>query len=271
MKKLKVPNIFDYKDYRKFLNDIFELNKAQDKNFTYGAWAKDIGLSSISGLTMVLKGQRDAGKNIQSLLIKNLKLDKEQAQYFSSLVKFQKQAKNDSNLLVYMVDNHKLEEKIEDSHRPLQFKWQMGFIREAVKWNDFNPNDDWLRQKSRFEVQPEELADILNEMKEEKMLIKSDDKYLVNESYRPLNLDTRYFQYLHKEFLRMVDNAYDIDFKKRALEYRMVVIKKDDVQKAKERIQEFLQSFIEEFDQRDISSEESDIYLTSLHLTPFSK
>ncbi len=268
---MKIPNIFDYKDYRKYLNDIFEINKKIDRNFTYGAWAKDIGLSSISGLTMVLKGQRDAGKNIQELLINHLKLNSDEAQYFKNLVKFQKQAKNDSNLLVYMIDNHNLEERIEDSNRPIQFKWQMGFIREAVKWNDFNTNDNWLRQKSRFNVEAHELEDILSEMNKEKILTKKDGKVVVNESYRPTSIDTRYFQYLHKEFLRMIDNAYDIEFSKRSLEYRMLVIKKDDVERAKTKIQEFLASFIEEFDQTNISSEESEIYLTSLHLTPFSK
>ena len=78
--KIKTLNIFRYTDYQKYLNDVFSHRKREDKLFTYGKWAKEIGISSMSGLTMVLKGQREAGKQLQIKLIKNLDLCPEEGE-----------------------------------------------------------------------------------------------------------------------------------------------------------------------------------------------
>lgn len=269
--EIKSINIFDYTDYRKFLNDCFEAKKALDKHFTYGRWAKEIGLSSISGLTMILNGQRHAGKQIISLLIENLKLTDDEKEHFQKLIKLQKQAKDDSSLVMYMMDNLKLEEKVQDELRPLQFKWQMGFLREAIKWQDFQGSDEYLSHKCRFPVDKGQLENILNEMINEGMIKEKNYKYSLNQSYQSSPVDIRYFQYLHKEFLRMIDQAYEFDFVTRALEYRMIVIKKERLAEAKQRINKMLNEFIQEFDSSKEDSNSSDVYLTSLHFIPLSK
>lgn len=264
-------NILTYNDYRKFLNEHFDHRKSKDRNFTYGRWAKEIGLSSISGLTMILAGQRHAGKSICELLIKNLQLNEEESAHFLKLVKLQKQTKDNPDLVVYMMDNLKLEENVDDTNRPLQFRWQMGFIREAIKWSDFKTDDDWIKNKSRFEVDSGLFSDILSQMLEEKMLKKIDQKIIVNKEYSAQALDTRYFQYLHKEFLRMIDQSYHFPSELRMLEYRLIMIDKSKVAQAKAKLNKLLNEFIDEFDISKSTSELSEVYLTSLHLTPLSK
>lgn len=267
----KLPKILSYNDYRKYLNDIFYYKKAKDKNFTYGKWAKEIGLSSISGLTMILAGQRHAGKSICNLLIKNLGFNQDEIAHFSRLVKLQKQVKDNTDLVVYMMDNLKLEDKVEDINRPLQFKWQMGYVREAVKWNDFNHDDDWLKNKSRFEVDADVFEDVYKQMLDEKILSIKSSKPIVNKDYKPEALDTRYFQYLHKEFLRMIDQSYHFESESRLLEYRLIMIDKKKLPEAKAKLHKLLNEFIQEFDLTISDSQGSDIYLTSLHLTPLTK
>lgn len=267
----KLPEILSYNDYRKYLNDIFFFKKTMDKNLTYGKWAKEIGLSSISGLTMILAGQRHAGKSICELLIKNLNLTEPESAHFLRLVKLQKQVKDNTDLVVYMMDNLKLEDKVEDINRPLQFKWQMGYLREAVKWYDFKNQDDWLRNKSRFEVDTDIFEDIYNQMVQEKILSVKNLKTTVNKDYKPEALDTRYFQYLHKEFLRMIDQSYHFENEARLLEYRLIMIDKKRLPEAKAKLNKLLNEFIQEFDEQASDSEGSDIYLTSLHLVPLTK
>ena len=56
------PLVEHYLDYRKFLIDFSEIAKKSIRNFNLARWAKDLGLSNVSTLTKILKGQRDPGE-----------------------------------------------------------------------------------------------------------------------------------------------------------------------------------------------------------------
>lgn len=272
--KFKEINLFDYKDYRKLLSDIFELRKSSDADFTFGKWAKEIGLSSVSGLTMVINGQRHAGKSMQKKIVDNLELDIKEADYFIKLVQIQKQAKGDETLMILMMDNVNKDNQLEDENRPIQYKWQMGFLREASKWADFNEDKKWLSSKCRINYGKKDLSQCLEEMKEDKILTYEaphSKKLHVNLAYKPKEVDRRYFKHLHKDFLNIVEEAYGIDAELRMLNYRMLMLKKDDLNAAKIKIRDFMNEFIEEFDQSESDSKESDVYLTSIFFIPFSK
>ena len=147
---IKGINIFIYKDYTKFLADVFEAMKTHQPELTYRKWAKQIGLSSVSALTMVLNGQRNAGKSLQEKLIKSLNLNKKEADFFIQLVKIHKQAKGNKDLVVFMMNNANENNELEDKERPIDFRWQMGFLREASKWKDFKAEKKWLENATLF-------------------------------------------------------------------------------------------------------------------------
>ncbi len=271
--KFKEINIFEYKDYRKLLADIFNIEKSRNKNHTYGKWAKAIGLSSVSGLTMILKGQRHAGKGIQEKLILNLELDEKEQQYFQQLVKIQKQAKDDESLVVFLMDNGETnkDNTLKDDNRPIQFRWEMGLLREATKWSNLKEDLSWLNDQSRFIPKTKSFMEVLNEMKKEEILKYHDGALKINGNYQSKDIDTRYFKHLHNDFIEFSKKSYEIDFNKRSLEYRMIMIKKEDIPKAKDRLIQLLDKFADEFDTKEATREESEIYLTALQFFPFTK
>lgn len=271
--KIKEINIFQYKDYRKLLNDIYAHQKDTRRNFTYGKWAEEIGLSSVSGLTMILKGQRHAGKSILEKLITNLELDKKEEEYLRQLVKIQKQAKDDQDLVVFLMDNGAVnkDNDLEDENRPVEFRWEMGLLREATKWSDLKEDNVWLNSISRFPSSKKKFIDILEEMKDYKILAYKNNALKMNDDYEPRKVDNRYFKHLHNDFIAFSKDSYEIDFNRRSLEYRMIMVKKEDVPKAKERLIELLDTFTSEFDVQNSTSKDSDIYLTALQFFPFTK
>lgn len=271
--KIKEIDIFKYKDYRKLLNDVFEHQKATKRNYTYGKWAEQIGLSSISGLTMILKGQRHAGKSILDKLVVNLELDKKEEDYLRKLVKIQKQAKDDQELVVFLMDNGNVNQDndLEDKNRPIEFRWEMGLLREATKWNDLKEDNLWLNNKARFPSSYKNYGEVLEDMKDKKLITYSDGALKINNDYIPSKVDSRYFKHLHNDFMAFAKDSYQIDFNLRSLEYRMIVVKKEDVTKAKQRLIELLDIFVSEFDTNSSSSEESDVYLTALQFFPMTK
>jgi len=271
--KIKEIDIFQYKDYRKLLNDIFGHFKATKRNFTYGKWAEEIGLSSISGLTMILKGQRHAGKSILDKLVKNLELSQKEENYLRQLVKAQKQAKDNQSLVVFLLENGDInkDNTLEDDSRPIEFRWEMGLLREATRWSDFKEDNNWLNSHVRFPSSVKSFIDVVDEMKSREMLTYQSNALKINNDYKHRKVDGRYFKYLHQEFIGFARDSYEIDFKLRSLEYRMIMVKKEDVAKAKQRLIELIDTFVAEFENQTSSSEESDVYLTAIQFFPMTK
>ncbi len=263
-------SIYDFKDYREYLKEVFEERKAKFGKYSFKRWSEELGLSSVSGLTMVIKGQRNPGPSISEKLISNLNLDQKEEEYFLKLVDFTKTSKNNSSMFMYMLDNDQ-EFNLDDSQRPLSFKWQMGFLREAVKWQDFKETKTWLDSKIRFTIDKEEIEEILKEMKDVGALKYSNQALSVDKDFTFERPTVNYFKNLHRDFLKMAELSYETEQSKRILEYRMIMVKKEDIPRAQKRLKELMNEFIKEFDQEEAHSKDSEIYLTSIYLLPISK
>ena len=61
-------NIYDYSDYRKFLQEFYELEKSLDPTFSYRIFAAAIDMDA-SLLVKILQGKRhDSTKNIEAFV-----------------------------------------------------------------------------------------------------------------------------------------------------------------------------------------------------------
>ncbi len=90
-------SILDFTDYRAFLNAHYEDRKRQNKHFSFGVWARSLGLKNNTSLLKILKGSRNAGPAIQEQLVKYFAFDDRERAYFSDLVQLAK-VKSDSAL-----------------------------------------------------------------------------------------------------------------------------------------------------------------------------
>ena len=61
---MKKPNVLDFVDYREFLNSFAQYMKATTPQWSYGQWARELGLKSTSAITMILKKQRNMGPSM---------------------------------------------------------------------------------------------------------------------------------------------------------------------------------------------------------------
>jgi uncharacterized protein (TIGR02147 family) len=270
---VKITNIdiFTYDDYRDYLKACFEWIKDQRPDFSYAKWAKEMGMSSVSGLTMVLSGQRNAGPSIRKKISSYLELNEKEQDQFKKMVDIQKRVKNDSQLVLYMLNSDD-DSSLSHANRPIQFKWEMGLIREATKINDFKASMQNVDKICRYLTPGVDFKSVYQEMIAEGMLVNESDQYRINKQYRPKEkIDTRYFKLLHHDFLDMMKQSYEVSFDKRALEYRLMIIKKNKVEEAKRRIQEFLNDFAAEFEVADADKKDCDIYLTALNFIPMTK
>jgi uncharacterized protein (TIGR02147 family) len=83
-----MPNIFDYTDHRKFLNDFYDEAKKRNPHFSYQVFSEKAGIKSKGFLFNVIRGSRDLSKSNVFGLIQAMKLNKKEAEYFENLTAF---------------------------------------------------------------------------------------------------------------------------------------------------------------------------------------
>ena len=83
-----IPRIENYTDYRKFLKDYYALRKKQSRHYTYRNFCDAAGLKSPSLYIEVVKGKRNLTNGTLEAFIRGLKLNKQQARFFTALVNY---------------------------------------------------------------------------------------------------------------------------------------------------------------------------------------
>jgi uncharacterized protein (TIGR02147 family) len=81
-------NIFNYLDYRIFLQDLYKALKLLSNGFSYRSFARDANLASASYLKLVMDGKRNLTEDSVEKFVTGLGLKNEEAEYFRVLVKF---------------------------------------------------------------------------------------------------------------------------------------------------------------------------------------
>ena len=162
-------DLFRYIDYRQFLEDVFQGRKSNDRKYTFGKWSKELGMASVSGLTMILKGQRHPGPELIKKLIKNLELNKKEAHFFEALVLAKKNSKGDEETFKAIVQQRAQE--VSRDERQVEFKWEMALIREMLKWEDFTKAKDLPSEKMVYQSH-DGYDSIIKEMQKSKLISK---------------------------------------------------------------------------------------------------
>lgn len=83
-----MPDLFTYVDYRKFLKDYYEEQKARDPKFSHRYFTMKVGFSSSGYFSDVLAGKKNLSGAFMLKFAKALKLTREEEEYFVNLVSF---------------------------------------------------------------------------------------------------------------------------------------------------------------------------------------
>jgi uncharacterized protein (TIGR02147 family) len=169
------PSVFEYGDYRAFLNDHFLKSKVKKKTWSYGAWARQLGLKSSSTLIMILNGGRNPGPKLVQKLANQMKLKGAEVSYFEDLVRLSK-VKNDQSLRVLLM------ERLKERHPKKHFQfldaatfkaissWHFYALREMVELPSFREDPEWISKILRFHVSPGEVQNAIEILVDKKLL-----------------------------------------------------------------------------------------------------
>jgi uncharacterized protein (TIGR02147 family) len=270
-------SILDYTDYRAFLNAHFEDKKRQNSHFSFGVWARALGLKNNTSLLKILNGQRNAGPAIQENLANYFKFDQRERAYFSDLVQLAK-VKSDSPLHGTLI------ERLAVRHTASRFQvltnaqfsvisdWWCYAIRQLTKLPSFVSDPTDIARHLRFAVTPKQVTTAIRRMTELKMLTAKDDGTLeatpepVRTTYDVSNEAIKRFH--EASFENCKKSVRDVPVEQREHSAYVFAFNDAEVPEAKE----FLRSMVDQFEARFGSSKTpNQIYQLQLALIPLTK
>ncbi|MBF0433062.1 MAG: TIGR02147 family protein [Fibrobacteria bacterium] len=81
-------SVYNYTDFRKFLNDYLEYRKQKDTSLSLRIICKEIGLKSAGHLSYILQGKTNLSKKIAANVTEFCRMKKSEAEYFLAMVMF---------------------------------------------------------------------------------------------------------------------------------------------------------------------------------------
>jgi uncharacterized protein (TIGR02147 family) len=138
-----MPEVYDYTDYRKFLQDCYREENQRNSGFSYRYIADNVGFKSPGHFTKILQRKANISVTLALKFAEFLRLSKKRTLYFQYLVLFN-QAKNQKDKKDYFKRMQSFAEskiKIVDSAQyEFYDKWYYTVIREVIAFFPVSDN-----------------------------------------------------------------------------------------------------------------------------------
>jgi uncharacterized protein (TIGR02147 family) len=241
------PNIFEYDNYRRFLNDTYVYLKSVKRAFSFRYFSKAAGLRSPNFLKLVIEGKRNLSDDSIGRFAQALKLSKGETEFFETLVRFNQTSNSDVRA---QFAERILKSKSYRKIHPLGFslfnyysRWYFVAIREMVAWHTFVEDPGWIASKLAPAVSLSEVAQALTEL-EALGLLSRDGKGRLYQSDPILNTDNEVASVsiatFHKEMIRLASESIDrVEREEREISSVTIPISRTSAVKIKKLVQEF--------------------------------
>ncbi|MCJ8275695.1 MAG: TIGR02147 family protein [Bdellovibrionales bacterium] len=276
VKKIERPNIFEYRDYRCFLGDLYEYYKSTTDFFSFRYFAKRAGFKSPNYLKLVIEGQRNiSGESIDKFCY-GLKLNKEESEFFSRLVEFNQAPNNsqkaESALRLIQSKIYKKMAPLDEEQLKYYSQWYQVGIRELSLCESFIEDSQWIGQQFTPKIEKSKVDEALDTLTKLGLLGRDENGKLMptNNNVATANEVTSPLVTLYHK--QMMDRAKDsLDLHKgseREVSSVCVPVSEETFQKMKKRIQEFRKEMMA-LAENDSSADR--VYQMNIQLFPLTK
>lgn len=171
-----VKNIFRYDDYRLFLSDYFDEQKAVDRSFTHRSFAQKAGFTSHSFCPLVIKGERSLAKDSLEKIINALPLKDKASEYFRTLVKYNQAGGGDEKQHLF----HQLSllraktrfSRLDKKSYPFFDAWYYPVVRALAAYSDWGGDFKKLAKMVTPQITVKEARDAVSALVAVGMLIR---------------------------------------------------------------------------------------------------
>jgi len=251
-RKEKSPSIFEYDNYRLFLQDFYQAKKANKKSFSFRSFAKKAGFNSPSFLKLVMDGKRNLSWESIEKFTQALILNKEEATYYKDLVGFNQAKTVDekqqfAKKIVYSKAFRKLR-PLDKAQYQYWSRWYHVVIREMVGLNSFREDPEWIAQKLCPPVTLEEAESSLKLLLELGFITRNYSGKLVQTETDIFSGDgvvSSSIEQFHREMIQKGSEALDrIKWNQRQISTVTFTLSETGAEKAKKMLEKFRNELI---------------------------
>lgn len=87
---VKKPDLFTYLNVNQYLEDLYTFRKAENRSFSYEAWAQELGFTNRSFLRQIVIGRRSLTEKTTQTLCEKMNFSTSEREYFHLLVLYSK-------------------------------------------------------------------------------------------------------------------------------------------------------------------------------------
>jgi len=172
-------SIFEYIDYRKYLEKWVEEEKQRNKAFSFRYFVQKSGINSPSFLKHVIEGERNLTRPVIEKFIKAISLSHKEARYFRHCVLFNQAKSADEKQEHYAVMRSLSTNVPEAVLSPAKYdffnNWYTIVIRELVCLYDFKDNYELLAKALRPPIGPKKAEEAVTLLRDLKLIAKKRD------------------------------------------------------------------------------------------------
>ena len=249
------PVVFEFFDFRMFLQKIFAYKKAANKKYSYRCFAGKAGFASPNFLKLVMDGNRNLTSASIAKIAKGFGLKKKEREYFENLV-FMNQAadhdeKNHYYLKMIAAKGSREARKIEKAAYEYFSKWYFPAIRELATFGNGKNSPEQIASALHPVIKANEAEKALQTLSSLGLIKKTKDgrweqadKIIITGPEVRSFLITTY----HLEMIRLAGEAIDrYPAEKRDISALTLGVKKERLGEIKKKIITFKQELLELF------------------------
>ena len=177
-----MDHLFDYDDFRKFLQDYFEEQKKMRAVFSHRFFAAKAGFSSSSYCLNVIRGRFNLTPKSIEKIAKAMDFEPLQRSYFEALVQYNQadQVEERESAWEQIVQIRKQIEFAHVAHSQREYfsKWYYPVIRELVVNSDWNGDYTVLARYLDPQISTEEAREAVNNLEAWGLIKKENEEYV---------------------------------------------------------------------------------------------
>lgn len=268
------PSQFSH--YRDFVG-AYIAHKRATRSWSYGVWAKQLGLRSSSLLVMIANGQRHPGPKLVRKLLAHWQLPHDEAQHFADLVRIEKASRDIGRYLELVGEisprlpaKSVLKLALEDFEALAD--WRHYAVREMVQLADFKEDTGWFVRRLRGSHARRGLRAVLYRLIDKGLIRRNRNGILQHASGTVRTTDdvaSAALKEYHRDVLELARSAVlEVGVEQREISGGCFPIKRTDLPQIKAAIRKFQHELCETY---GVETDGDDIYQLEVAFFPLTE
>jgi uncharacterized protein (TIGR02147 family) len=177
-----VKNIYNYLDYREFIEDFYHAKKMEKPSYSFQVFANTAGFKSKGFISDVIDGKKNLSEESIFAFGKALELPEKEFTYFKNLVMFNqsKTRQQKDHFFQQLVEMNQLVKAklILSDKYSFYAEWYHNTVREIVTWLDFNDDFSFLGRALSPKISARKAKQSVDLLLRLGLIKKNDNRYI---------------------------------------------------------------------------------------------